>query len=164
MIFIGFSLFFNKNPPRRPKTPPRRPKTPPRRLQDAFFFSFCFQMVFWSILGRFSMPTWFNLASKIYQNPWKINPKFTKISSWAPRGPKTPPRPFQARKQGAISPPHRAPFWKDFGTMLAPRATKRPVKKHTKFSLIWKSIYHRFSLILPGFWEDLGPKLASKIN
>ena len=56
MISICFSLFFNKNPPRRPKTPqdvprclqdasktpPRRPKTPPRcpkmpprRLQDA---------------------------------------------------------------------------------------------------------------------------------
>ena len=33
-IFIGFSLFFNKNPPRRPKTPPRHLQDVPRRLQD----------------------------------------------------------------------------------------------------------------------------------
>ena len=108
---------------------------------------------------------------KIHQKSTKIHQKSTKNllksalgASWAPRGPKTPPRPFQARKQGALSTPHRAPFWKDFGAMLAPRAIKRPLKKHTKFSLIWKSIFHRFSLILAGFWKDLEPKFASKIH
>ena len=112
---------------------------------------------------------------KIHQKSTKIHQKSTKNllksalgASWAPRGPKTPPRPFQARKQGALSPPHRAPFWKDFGAMLAPRATKRPLKKHTKFSLIWKSICHRFFIdlgrVLGGSWSQVGLQNPLKIG
>ena len=98
-------------------------------------------------------------------NAAKTVPKlFQDASRRTQDGPKTPPRPLQARKQGALSSPHRVPFWKDFGAMLAPRGTKRLLKKHTKFSLIWKSIFHRFSSILAGFWRDLGSKLASKIH
>ena len=111
-------------------------------------------------------------------NP-KINPKSTKMApksvleavlgaSWGFLGalgpqdhPKTPPRAFQARKGEESGVPPRAPFWKDFGAMLAPRATKRPVKKHTKISLIWKSIFHRFSWILLVFRGSGGSKFAS---
>ena len=120
----------------------------------------------------------FKNQSKIYQKSLKNHPKIHQKSttiyqkstkkllksalgtSWSPRGSKTPPRPLQARKQGGILPPPRAPFWKDFGAMLAPRATQRPFKKHTKFSLIWKSIFHRFSSIfgrvLEGSWSQVG--------
>ena len=68
--------------------------------------------------------------SKIFQKSTKIHRKSIKNllksalgASWGSRGSKTPPRPLQPRKQGGISPPPRAPFWKDFGAMLAPRAT-----------------------------------------
>ena len=108
----------------------------------------------------------FKNPSKIYQNPSKINQKSIKISSWGflvPKRPQDRPKTLPSPKTGTNGPPTRAPFWKDFGAMLAPRATKRPFKKHTKFSLIWKSIFHRFSSILAEFWKDLGAKLTSKI-
>ena len=102
--------------------------------------------------------------SKIYQNPSKINQKSIKISSWAPRGlqdpPKTPPSPKTGRTFATPPGTILEGFWSHVG----PKAIKRPFKKHTKFSLIWKSIFHRFSSILAGFWQDLGPKLASKIH
>ena len=102
--------------------------------------------------------------SKIYQNRSKINQKSIKISSWAPRGPKTPPRPSKPENRDQWTPPLGHPFRKLFRPCWLPKATKRPLKKHTKFSLIWKSIFHRFSSILAGFWKDLGAKLASKIH
>ena len=108
---------------------------------------------------------------KIHQKSTKIHQKSTKNllksalgASWAPRGPKTPPRPFQARKQEEKCTPPGHPFGRLFRPCWPPRAIKRAFKKHTKFSLIWKSIFHRFSSILAGFWKDLGPKLASKIH
>ena len=69
--------------------------------------------------------------SKIYQNQLKINQKIIKISSWAPKGSKTPPRPFQARKQeeSGILPGH--PFGELFRPCWPPTTTKRPPKKHT---------------------------------
>ena len=79
-----------------------------------------------------------------------------------------PHKTLQPRKQGAISSPPRAPCWKDFGAMLAPRATKRPLKKHTKSSLIWKSIFHRFFIdfgrVLWGSWTQVGLQNKSKIG
>ena len=82
-------------------------------------------------------------------------------------GPKEPqdfPKTLPSPKTGGISPPLRIHFGKIFSAMLASRATTRPLKIHTEFYLICKSIFHGFSLILGGFWEDLGTKLASKIH
>ena len=102
--------------------------------------------------------------SKIYQNPSKINQKSTKISSWAPKGPKTPPRPFQARKreESLIPPGHH------FGRILVPCWPQEPLKGLSKnkqnFHSSRSPSFIDFSSILAGFWEDLGTKLASKIH
>ena len=125
-------------------------------------------------------------TSKINQNSiknhWKIiqksiknlsksiknQPKIYQNQFLGPKRPQDSPKTFPSPKTGGISPPlsspPRAPFGRLFRPCWPPRATKRAFKKHTKFSLIWKSLSHRFSSILAGFWEDLGPKLASKIH
>ena len=67
------------------------------------------------------------------QNATKANQKYIKIGSWAPRGPKTSPKPFQNPKQGPMPNPSRALFREAFPAMLAPSATRRLFKMHTKF-------------------------------
>ena len=104
---------------------------------------------------------------KIHQKSIKIHQKSTKNLLKSALGPQEAPRPSQdpskPENREEWTPP-RPPFGKLFRPCWLPRATKGALKKHTNFSLIWKSIFHRFSSILPGFWEDLGPKLASKIH
>ena len=105
--------------------------------------------------------------SKIYQNPSKINQKTIKIGSWVPRGPKTPPSPKTGGKSSPLSLPPRNPFGRLFWPCWPPRATKRPFKKHTKFSLILKSIFHGFFIdfgrVLAGSWTQVGFKNPLKI-
>ena len=117
----------------------------------------------WKIIENLSQK-----STKIHQKSMKNLLKSPLGTSWGSGSPRTPPRPFQARKQGALSTPHRAPFWKDFGTMLAPRAIRRPLKKQTKFSLIWKPILHRFSSIsgrvLGGSWTQVSLQNPFKIR
>ena len=65
---------------------------------------------------------------KIDQNPSKINQKSIKIGSWAPRGPKNPPRPSKPenREQYHHLPGHH------FGRILEPCWPQEPLKGHSK--------------------------------
>ena len=103
-------------------------------------------------------------SSKIYQNLSKINQKSSKTSSWAPRGSRISSRPSQARKreENLILPGHH------FGRFLKPcwlqEASQGYSKSIQNFHRFGSPSFIEFSSILTGFWEDLGPKLASKIH
>ena len=98
--------------------------------------------------------------SKIDQKSIKNRSKIDKIGSWAPRGSKRAPRALQDPKGTPRGHRLGEGFWEGFGAMLAPRATKKPFKMHSKFSSFLMSIFHRFfidfSSILDGFWEGFG--------
>ena len=59
-------------------------------------------------------------------------------------------------------------FGRLFRPCWPPRAIKRPLKKHTKFWLIWKSIFHRFFIdfgrVLGGSWSQDGFQNPLKIG
>ena len=78
----------------------------------------------------------------------------------APRPPQEPPRSLRSPKTGAMDPPSVR-----FGRLLEPRslpgATRRPLKRHTKFPLIAISILHWFWKC---FVRVLEAMLASKLH
>ena len=69
---------------------------------------------------------------KIYQNPSKINQKIIKISSWAPRGPKTPPRPPQELSKPEKGSKVASPPGHHFGRILEPCWPQEPLKGFSK--------------------------------
>ena len=75
-------------------------------------------------------------TSKINQKSIKMHQKSSKNilhsglgPQEAPRGPKTLPRPFQARKQGAMD----LPPGHHFGRILVPCWPQEPLKGHSKY-------------------------------
>ena len=74
----------------------------------------------------------------------------------APRAPQEPSKTPRGHDRTPIGHRLGEGFWEGFGAMLAPRATKRPFKMHSKFSLFLTSIFHRFftdfGRVLGGFW------------
>ena len=126
---------------RAPQDASRRPKTP-RGLQ----------------VGA-------DLAPRGVPKSIKNRSKFDLGRSRAPRPPQDPSKP-ENREQ------FQHPTGHHFGRILEPcwppRATKRTLKKHTKFSLIWKSLFHRFFIhfgrVLGGSWTQVGLQNPLKIT
>ena len=107
---------------------------------------------------------------KIHHKSTKIDQTSIKIRSKSglgpQKGPKSLPRIFQAQKQDQSLPPPWLPFGRLLESMLAPRATKRPLKVHAKVWSILIFIFHRFFSdsggIFTGFWEPCWHPRCSK--
>ena len=98
--------------------------------------------------------------SKIHQNSSKIDHKSIKICFWAPRSPKTLPRPLQAQKQEQF--PY--PFRLRFGRLCGPCSLQEPLNGHSKsiqnFDRFRYPFFIDFASILDAFWEGLGSHLG----
>ena len=102
------------------------------------------------------------IHQKSIKNRSKIDQKSIKLALGPQEAPRGPQEPSKSEKGTKGTPRgHRLGegFWEGFGAMLAPRATKKPFKMHSKFSSFLMSIFHRF---WRGFGRVLGAMLASK--
>ena len=103
---------------------------------------------------------------KIHQKSIKNRSKIDKIGSWAPRGPKSPPRALQDRKgdQGDTKGTSSwggvlGGFWGHVGPKSHQKAIQNAFKIFIVFDVHFSSIFHRF---WTGFGRVLGAMLASK--
>ena len=96
--------------------------------------------------------------AKIFQNPSKINQKSMKISSWAPRCPKTQDPPKPKNRSTFATPPD--PLWEAFLGHVGPKSHQKAIQNTYKILIDLEvhlaSIFHRcwqvFGSILEPSW------------